>query len=509
MLSIQATQPSAGICGFANGVVTSTAPTTNLCSVGTPSAVTGSGPWAWTCAGSGNPTQCSAPLTGGTISLDNTIFTGSQQGTPNNGDTIVANITGCTPPNCVLGGADMAKFKVVAGGGTGPGGWLNSANGGPRSGPFLMSNGSQSGQANGYDIMINGDAFHLGDPAAPSVSGAVIVNAGGNIQSAINGAGGGAPIFLRCGNYNGGFSLNGHSVISATVQNHVNGETCRATVDGGSIDISGATLYGINFINCSAPCITGSNGTLTNNIISHGSFSGEWLCQGGNVTANWNSFLQADGMENACGGGVPFTFDRNFIFNCGGDCNGGAYSGSGEIRITNNFFNVNNTTDRNMNNLGSAMEYGLSGSKMTILNNYVLNAGAGTAQGGCCGGYGWSLIGEAPNQEFRYNYTAGHMTFTEVSTHLGFRPDSTFTVNDNYFDWSNVQNFGPFSMIGNGSNPAQGIGDTGSPCPEGNSITATRNTETPVLNDFCIGNYTAGTVANLGIPAPFANGAGP
>jgi hypothetical protein len=507
----QLVDATVGACGSANGVATPSAPTTNLCSAGTASAVTGSGPWNWTCTGtSGPPASCSAPLAGSPVSLDNTIFTGSQQGTLNSGDTIVANITGCTPPNCTLGGADAAKFKVVAGGGTGPGGWLNSANGGPRAGPFLMSNGAQARQANGFDITINGTAFHLGDPAAPTIGTVTVLNPGANIQNAITAASSGTTIFLNAGSYSGGFNMkSGVNVVSATVQNHLRGQTGRATVSGGSIDISGGTLYGINFINCSAPCITGSNGTLTNNIISHGSFSGEWLCQGGNVTANWNSFLQADGMENACGGGGPFTFDRNFIFNCGGDCNGGAYSGSGEIRITNNFFNVNNTTDRNMNNLGSAMEYGLSDAKMTILNNYVLNAGAGTAGGGCCGGYGWSLIGEAPNQEFRYNYTAGHMTFTEVSTHINNKPNSTYTVTDNYLDWSNVQNFGPFSIIGNGSNPAQGIGDTGSPCPEGSSITATRNTETPVLNDFCIGNYTAGTVANLGIPAPFANGASP
>jgi hypothetical protein len=53
-----------GACGPANGVATSTAPTTGLCSAGTASAVTGSGPWAWSCAGSngGTTASCSAPL---------------------------------------------------------------------------------------------------------------------------------------------------------------------------------------------------------------------------------------------------------------------------------------------------------------------------------------------------------------------------------------------------------------------------------------------------------------
>jgi hypothetical protein len=36
-----------GACGFANGVPTTTAPTTGLCSSGTPSTVSGTGPWTW------------------------------------------------------------------------------------------------------------------------------------------------------------------------------------------------------------------------------------------------------------------------------------------------------------------------------------------------------------------------------------------------------------------------------------------------------------------------------
>ena len=52
-----------GVCGTANGKAVSSAPTTNLCSAGTASAVTGSGPWNWSCAGSngGTPASCSAP----------------------------------------------------------------------------------------------------------------------------------------------------------------------------------------------------------------------------------------------------------------------------------------------------------------------------------------------------------------------------------------------------------------------------------------------------------------
>jgi 2',3'-cyclic-nucleotide 2'-phosphodiesterase (5'-nucleotidase family) len=53
-----------GVCGTANGQALSAAPTANLCSVGTASAVTGTGPWNWSCAGAngGTTASCSANL---------------------------------------------------------------------------------------------------------------------------------------------------------------------------------------------------------------------------------------------------------------------------------------------------------------------------------------------------------------------------------------------------------------------------------------------------------------
>ncbi len=41
----------AGACGSANGQHFTAAPTANLCTIGTASAVTGNGPWVWSCAG--------------------------------------------------------------------------------------------------------------------------------------------------------------------------------------------------------------------------------------------------------------------------------------------------------------------------------------------------------------------------------------------------------------------------------------------------------------------------
>jgi hypothetical protein len=49
------------VCGSANGDYFLSAPTSNLCSVGTASAISGSGPWTWTCtSGGGTPANCTA-----------------------------------------------------------------------------------------------------------------------------------------------------------------------------------------------------------------------------------------------------------------------------------------------------------------------------------------------------------------------------------------------------------------------------------------------------------------
>ncbi len=60
--SFALTLPVNGACGSANGETLPSAPTANLCSSGTASALSGSGPWQWSCAGSngGSTASCSA-----------------------------------------------------------------------------------------------------------------------------------------------------------------------------------------------------------------------------------------------------------------------------------------------------------------------------------------------------------------------------------------------------------------------------------------------------------------
>jgi hypothetical protein len=80
-----------GACGSSNGTDLTIAPTTNLCSAGTQSSVTGTGPWDWTCAGSngGTTASCSAPLeTTSTITIGDTNV--ESTGDSGNGNLLIA-----------------------------------------------------------------------------------------------------------------------------------------------------------------------------------------------------------------------------------------------------------------------------------------------------------------------------------------------------------------------------------------------------------------------------------
>jgi outer membrane protein OmpA-like peptidoglycan-associated protein len=66
---LQPPAPISGVCGGANGVPTMTTPRSGLCSAGISSAVSGQGPWTWSCSGvnGGGAVGCVAPLAGADV----------------------------------------------------------------------------------------------------------------------------------------------------------------------------------------------------------------------------------------------------------------------------------------------------------------------------------------------------------------------------------------------------------------------------------------------------------
>ncbi len=63
-IAVAANNKINGACGPANYIAVATKPTSGLCNVGSPSIVTGLGPWKWSCKGTrgGSTASCSAPV---------------------------------------------------------------------------------------------------------------------------------------------------------------------------------------------------------------------------------------------------------------------------------------------------------------------------------------------------------------------------------------------------------------------------------------------------------------
>ncbi|MFA6053912.1 MAG: CARDB domain-containing protein [Thermodesulfovibrionales bacterium] len=83
-----------GVCGSSNLQTFTSVPTTNLCSAGTASSVSGSGPWSWTCNGSygGSTASCSANIqTGSAADLTVSYFRATSAGS--NGLGVPATVT--------------------------------------------------------------------------------------------------------------------------------------------------------------------------------------------------------------------------------------------------------------------------------------------------------------------------------------------------------------------------------------------------------------------------------
>jgi hypothetical protein len=123
-----------GSCG-SSATATSLIPTTNLCSAGTPSAVSGTGPWSWSCAGSAGGTtalcsankivlpQCSnniieageicdgTSLSGATCQSVNPLFTGGtlscSSGCNSYDISACTGLGGCIGTSCLGGGSSL------------------------------------------------------------------------------------------------------------------------------------------------------------------------------------------------------------------------------------------------------------------------------------------------------------------------------------------------------------------------------------------------------------------
>jgi hypothetical protein len=166
-LKFTVTSPTdVGICGSANGVATTSAPTSNLCAMGTASAVTGTGPWNWTCSATlGSPAQCSAPTAGPTPiarwSLKKADISGATVADASgngNSATVVNGPLAFGSVGATFNGSSQYVDSTLAA--TSPftvSAWFNASNLGtiPYANPRIVANSHTDTDSKGFQLMFN------------------------------------------------------------------------------------------------------------------------------------------------------------------------------------------------------------------------------------------------------------------------------------------------------------------------------------------------------------------
>ena len=229
-----------GVCGSASGQGFLTAPASNLCSAGLPTAVTGSGPWTWSCTGSngGTTASCSANLE-----------VNGACGSSNGGTFFSAPTTNL----CNAG----APTTVT---GSGPWSWTCQ---GLNDGTNANCSGNPNPQpANGVCGVANGHGFSMSPTTNLCSAGAA---------STVTGTG---PWNWSCQGINGGSTM-----------------SCSANLDGECGSASGEGFFTAPLSNL---CISGKASAIT------GRGPWNWTCAGSKngTTAHCTAFLEVNG---ACG----------------------------------------------------------------------------------------------------------------------------------------------------------------------------------------------------------------
>ena len=245
--SIDITNSVDGACGPSNGQSFITAPSTNLCTTGNASSVTGSGPWNWSCNGSngGTAAGCNAQL-----QVNGTC--GSSNG---------ANLTTAPATNlCTTGNASSVT-------GSGPWNWsCNGSNGGTAAGcnAQLQVNGT-CGSSNGANLTTAPATNLCTTGNASSVTGS------GPWNWSCNGSNGGTACSANIQNYSLTFSAGtGGSILGTTPQTISYGGSSTAVMAQPAAGYTFVNWTGDNgFVSTTANSLTVTNDTSVHHIIAN------------------------------------------------------------------------------------------------------------------------------------------------------------------------------------------------------------------------------------------------
>jgi prepilin-type N-terminal cleavage/methylation domain-containing protein len=361
--------PTNGTCGSSNNQNLSSIPSSNLCTNGTPSIVSGSGPWTWTCTGlyTGTTANCSANLSvNGVCGFKNNKYasttpTGTEACTAGSITDMTGSYSwscagqnGGTSPSCatvaatytvqsfttvgttswtVPAGVTAVDYLVVAGGGGGGGSiWGDPCGGGGGGGGVLTSTnysvsgtvsvvvGNGGGAGGGYSKGGNGENSRFG--SVESIGGGAggvgyAQSQGGSSGGSGGGAGG-----------NSGYAGGGGSNISG--QGYIGGSSAWWTWVGAGGG-GGASQEG------GAGTIGGYGGKGGDGYTS--SISGAPVTYGGGGSGSGE---QSAGGGGSGGGGGVSASGTNELGGGGGGGHGGSGGGAGGsgiviIRYINNY----------------------------------------------------------------------------------------------------------------------------------------------------------------------------
>lgn len=108
-----------GACGSASGTTVASAPSSNLCNSGSATAVSGSGPWTWSCTGSGSPlgttASCSANKTITTVNASCKVYASTYASQPASNTA-----TGCNAGTYTDATDDSSNYKWTCNGSGSP-----------------------------------------------------------------------------------------------------------------------------------------------------------------------------------------------------------------------------------------------------------------------------------------------------------------------------------------------------------------------------------------------------
>ncbi len=113
------TGTNSGVCGSSNGQTLSSMPYYGLCNSGTPSSVSGNGPWYWTCYGTNNGSNASCSTYANHYNVSNPIISSGGNREVNEGASILLNVTAYDPNGYSLSyswtctGGNLSSYNTV------------------------------------------------------------------------------------------------------------------------------------------------------------------------------------------------------------------------------------------------------------------------------------------------------------------------------------------------------------------------------------------------------------